>query len=201
RTGIGIPLGDALAALHLVAVVDIDAAAVGDAVRGALLAGLVEDEDRHVAAHHHEVAVGVADHVAVADLHRALIRGFQEGRVDDLRRAAHVEGTHGELRARLADRLRGDDADSLALVDRGTACQIAAVADRADAGPDLAGQRRTDADGLDAGLLDHLDVALVHQLAALDEQIAGDRMVDVLERGAAKDTLAERSDHLARIDD
>ena len=49
----GIPLGDALAALHLVAVVDEDARTVGDAVRGALLAGLVEDQHRHVAAHHH----------------------------------------------------------------------------------------------------------------------------------------------------
>ena len=72
RTGVGIPLGDALAALDLVAVVDEDARAVGDAVRGALLAGLVEDQHRHVAAHDHQLAVGVAHHVAVADLDLAL---------------------------------------------------------------------------------------------------------------------------------
>ena len=123
----------------------IDARAVGDAVRRALLAGLVEDQDRHVAAHHHQLAVGVAHHVAVADRHRALVGGFQERRVDHLRGAAHVEGAHGELGARLADRLRGDDADRLADIDRRAARQIAAVADRADARPDLAGQRRTDA--------------------------------------------------------
>jgi hypothetical protein len=46
----------------------------------------------------------------------------------DLRRAADVEGAHGELRARLADRLRGDDADRFADVDRRAAGQVAAVA-------------------------------------------------------------------------
>ena len=39
---------------------------------------------------------------------------FEERLIDHLRRAADVEGAHGELRARLADRLRGDDADRLA---------------------------------------------------------------------------------------
>ena len=179
RAGVGIPLGDALAALHLVAVVDEQARTVGQAVRRALLAGLVEDQHRHVAAHHHVLAVRVAHHVAVADLDLAFIRGFEERAVDHLRRAAHVEGAHGELGARLADRLRRDDADGFALVDRGAARQVATVADRADAGPDLAGQRRADADRLDAGLLDLLDVALVHQRAGLDDQIARDRVIDV----------------------
>ena len=35
----------------------------------------------------------------------------------DRRRAADVEGAHGELRARLADRLRRDDADRLTRID------------------------------------------------------------------------------------
>ena len=78
RAGIGIPLGDTLAALHLVAIVHEDARTIGDAVRGTLLAGFVEDQDRHVAAHDHLLAVGVAHHVAVADLDLALIRGFKE---------------------------------------------------------------------------------------------------------------------------
>ncbi len=157
--------------------------------------------DRHVAAHDHQIAVGVAHHVAVADLDRALVGGFEERLVDHLRRAADVEGAHGELGARLADRLRRDDADGLADVDRRAARKIAPVADRADAGLDLAGQRRTDAHRLDAGLLDGIDVALVDQRARLDDQIAGHRMLDVVERGAAEDTLAERGHDLAGIDD
>ena len=46
RTGVGIPLGDALAALDLVAVVDLQARAVLDAVRGALGAVRIDDRDR-----------------------------------------------------------------------------------------------------------------------------------------------------------
>ena len=44
------------------------------------------------------------------------------------RRAADVEGPHRELRARLADRLRGDHADRLAEVHELAARQIAPVA-------------------------------------------------------------------------
>jgi hypothetical protein len=84
--------------------------------------------------HGNQVAFGVAHDVAVADRHRALEVGLDERLVDHLRRTADVEGTHGQLGARLADRLRGDDADSLAHVDRRTACQVAAVAGRTDAG-------------------------------------------------------------------
>jgi hypothetical protein len=54
--------------------------------------------------------------------------------LDRLGGAADVEGPHGQLRARLADRLRGDDADGLADIDRRAAGQIAAVAGAADAG-------------------------------------------------------------------
>ncbi|OWK21233.1 hypothetical protein AJ88_20125 [Mesorhizobium amorphae CCBAU 01583] len=131
RAGIRIPLGDTLAALHLVAIVHEDARTIGDPVRGALLAGFVEDQHRHVAAHDHLLAVGVAHHVAVADLDLALIRGFKERAVHHLRGTAHVEGTHGELGTRLTDRLRRDDADGFALVDRGAAGKITSVADRA----------------------------------------------------------------------
>ena len=62
----------------------------------------------------------------------------------ELRRAADVEGPHRQLRARLADRLRGDDADRLADVDRRAAGEIAPVAGGADAADALADQRRAD---------------------------------------------------------
>ena len=77
------------------------------------------------------------------------------------RGAADVEGAHRELRARLADRLGGDDADRLADVDAVAAREIAPVAERADAAPRLAGEHRADDDLLDAGLLDLLDRCLV----------------------------------------
>ena len=47
--------------------------------------------------------------------------------------AAGMEGTHGKLGARLADGLRCDNADSLALADRSAHCQVDAVAVAANA--------------------------------------------------------------------
>ena len=130
---IGIPFGDALAALDLVALVDLEARAILHAVHRALGAALVDDDDRDVARHRHQIAVRVARDVAVADPHHALEVRLDERLVGELRRAADVEGAHGELRARLADRLRGDDADRLAHVDRRAAREIAPVAGAADA--------------------------------------------------------------------
>ena len=97
---------------------------------------------------------------AVADLHRAFERRLDMRLLVDLRRAADVEGAHGELGARLADRLGGDDADRLADVDRRAAGKIAAVAGGADAVLGLAGEDRTDLDLLDAGGHDLVDIRL-----------------------------------------
>ena len=76
---------------------------------------------------------------------------LDERLVCELRRAADVEGAHRQLRARLADRLGGDDADRLAHVDRRAARQVAAVAGGADAVRRFAGQHRADLHLLDAG--------------------------------------------------
>ena len=62
----------------------------------------------------------------------------------ELTDATDVERTHRELRARLADRLGGDDADRLADVDHVAAREVAAVAQRADAAAGLAGEHRAD---------------------------------------------------------
>jgi hypothetical protein len=72
----------------------------------------------------------------------------------ELRRAADVEGPHRQLGAGLADRLRRDDADGFADVNRGTAGEIAPVALAADALIRLANQRRTDLGDLNLGSLD-----------------------------------------------
>ena len=80
-------------------------------------------------------------------------------------RAADVEGTHRQLRARLADRLRGNDAHRLADVDQRTTAQIAAVALRAQAVARIAGQRRAHLDFVDAARLDCIDRLLIEQRA------------------------------------
>ncbi len=154
RTRERIPFGDPLAALDLVALVDLEARAVLHAMHRALGAGLVDDHDRDVARHRHQIAVRVARDVAVADLHLAVEVRLDERLVRELRRAADVERAHGELGARLADRLRRDDADRLAHVDRRAAGEIAPVAQPADAVLGLAGEHRADLHLLDAGGVD-----------------------------------------------
>ena len=89
-----------------------------------------------------------------------------------LHRAADVEGAHGELGARLADRLRGDDADRLADIDRRAARQIAAVA---LARRRRAWSRRSGPSGSCTvsmpARVDLLDLRLVDQLAGLDDEL------------------------------
>ena len=85
---------------------------------GPLIAALIDDCHLHVAAHGHELALAVAHHVAVDDLGLAVMAGFDLRLRGHLRRAADMEGAHGELCARLADRLRRNDADRFADIDR-----------------------------------------------------------------------------------
>ena len=131
---------------------------------------------------------------------------LDEGLLGDLRRAAHVERPHGELGARLADRLRGDDAHRLAHVDRRAACEIAPVALGANPAGRLAGEHRTDAHLLDAALVDQLDLRLLQQGVLLDDHLVGGGRAHVLGHGAAEDAAAERGldhagvDHGTRLD-
>ena len=68
--------------------------------------------------------------------------------------AADVERTHRELRARLADRLGGDDADGHAFFDQRAGREVHAVAAAADAQRRVAGHRAADLDLLQAQLFD-----------------------------------------------
>jgi hypothetical protein len=75
----------------------------------------------------------VDDRRDVAINHRTVADRFEVRLFVHLRRATDVERTHGQLRARFTDRLRGDDADRFTDVDRRTTGQIATVALAADA--------------------------------------------------------------------
>ena len=197
---VGIPFRQAVAALDGGALIHLQARAIGDAVGGAFLALIVGDHDLHVAAHRDQLTVGILDDVAVHDLDLAVIRRLDLGLARHLRRAADMEGAHGELGARLADGLGGDDADRLADIDRGAARQIAAIAFAANAFRQFAGQHRTHAHLLDMGGFDLLGQVFGDFLAALDEDFAGVRMLDVFGRGAAQDAFGERGHDLAAID-
>src|SRR5262245_42581274 len=201
RPGIGIPLRDALAALDLVIVLDQQARAVLDAMHRALGPVGIEHGDDHIAGHGDRLPVGVLHHVLVLDLDCAVEVRLDDRLLRDLRGAADMERAHGELRARLADRLRGDDAHRLAHIDRGAAGEIAAVALSAHPPGGLTSEHGADAQFLHAGGLDGLDLRLFEQRAFLDDDLVRGRIAHVLGGGAAEDAAFERSHHGAGIDD
>ena len=186
------------------AILDAQPRAVLDAVDGPLGAVGIGDGDHDAAAHGNPVAVGVLDDGVLAlglDHDLAVEVRLDERLLGDLSRAADVERAHGELGARLADRLRRDHADRLAHVDRRAAGEIAPVAGAAHAVGVLAGEHRADLQLLHVGLDDRLDLGLAEQRVALHDDLAGRRILDVLGRGAAEDADRQRGDHGAGVDD
>src|SRR5262249_34711296 len=158
RPRIRIPLGDALAALDVVAVIDLESRAVRNAVHGSFGTVRIDHGHDQVAAHRDPVAVRISRHVQVLDLDRAFeIRPAERLSVRPCR-AYDVNLAHGALRPRLPDRLGGDTAHRLAHIDRRAAGEIAPVALAANARLGVAGEHRTDADLLDAGGDDLVDV-------------------------------------------
>ena len=96
---------------------------------------------------------------------------------------AEVEGPHGELRAGLADRLRGDDADGLAYRHPSTGSQVAPVTGGAHTVLGPAGQDRADDDLLDLTLGQSGGDLLADVLVGIHQQ--GALGLDLVERVAA----------------
>src|SRR6202035_5841190 len=201
RPRIRVPLGDALAALDVIALVDLQPRAIGDAVHGALGAVGITDGNDEVAAHRDQVAVRVLGDVAVLDRDGAFKVQLDERLPGDLRRAADMERAHGELGARLADRLRGDDAHRLAHIDRGATGKIAPVALAADAAAGLAGEHGADLDLLHAGVDQLLDLRLLEQGRIRHQDVVTRRVAHVFGRGTAEDAACQRGDDGTGIDD
>src|SRR5262249_14264197 len=200
RSGVRIPLGDTLAALDLVAILDTQAGAIRDTMVRALGAVGIDDRDDHIAHHRHNLVIRVLGDVLSLELDLAIKVRLDERLLRDLRSAADVERAHGELGARLADRLRGDDAHRLAHVHRRATGEVSSVACTANTVSRFAGQPRTDLQFLNAVRGDDFDLRLGQQGTPLDQCLAARRVLNVLCRGAAKYTAGERSNHRAGID-
>ena len=197
-----IPVGDRLPRLDDVRVVHRDGGAVRNLVALTLAAELVHHAQFAGARHRDQVPSLVAYRLDVVQANRALALHFDAvGRSRPRSRAADVEGAHGQLRARLADRLRGDDADRLAHVDAMPAPQIAAIALRANAVAGFAGDGRTHHDLIDAHLFQELDQFFVDQDAGLDQHLAARGDHHILGYHAAQHALAQAFNHIAAFDD
>ena len=126
--------------------------------------------------------VGVVDRDATGDLgDRRLALGLTGlEQLDDARQTVGdvvtghttgVEGTHGQLRAGLTDRLGRDGADRLADVDELAGGQRPSVALGAGSGLGLTGEDRADPHLLDAGCDQLVDLDVAEVATGLDQHV------------------------------
>ena len=201
REGVRIPLAEYVALGYLGAVFDLELGAVDDGVALLLAALVIDDGDGAVAVHGDQVARLGADGDEVDEADRTGVLGLEvRGIRDAAGRSADVEGTHGELGAGLADGLRRDDADGLAHLYHLAGAEVTAVAEDADAALGLAGEHRADLDAFDTGGLDGGGEIFVDLLVDFDDGLAFE-VLELLERDAADDAVAQRLDGLAGFDD
>src|SRR5271168_1545358 len=209
RRRVRIPFGDQLARFDLVALGLAQLGAVHERVTlafalahaAAFVGDLRGDNNFAMPRHHDQVAVAALDGVDAMQAHHAFVANFQRGLLGaPAGGAADVEGTHRELRARLANRLRGNDSDRLAQVDEVAAAEIASVTFHAHALARLAGKHGANLDSLDARIFDALDLVLIDHLVGLHQHFVGERVTDVFEGDAAEHAIAEAFDDLTAFD-
>ncbi|KFB72910.1 MAG: hypothetical protein AW09_001871 [Candidatus Accumulibacter phosphatis] len=111
-----------------------------------------------------------------------------------------MEGTHGQLRSGLANRLCSDDADRFADIDRRTTTEVATVTLGTQTVTGFAGQRGTRLDFVDTQLIDQITMILADQRSLLDDRLLRIRMHYVGSRDATEDTLAQGFDDLTAFD-
>src|SRR5207249_13686 len=183
---------DPLVGLHL------DLRAVDDRIALALAAAVVGHADLAVAVRRDQIAVAVHDGSQVVVLDEAGALGLVLGGFDHAARgAADVEGPHRELCPGLADGLRGDDADRLAELGQPPGAEVTAVAHDADSALGVARQGRPDAHPLQTRVLDLLRELLGDLGVGLDDDLARQRIADVLGGDAAENTIAQRLDDIS----
>ena len=117
------------------------------------------------------------------------------------RGSAVVEGPHGELGARFADGLGGDDSHRLADLDRTTCGQHPSVAELTDAAIGLTTEHRTDLDPLDPGFLDLARQRLSDLDVHRADERSLERIVDVFGDNTTDHAVAQLLEDLATLGD
>ncbi len=157
RHVVRVPFHEILALLDVLAVADVDDGADDDGVALEFAAILAVDGDGAVLVEGDPCAVERLDGAEIVEPDLAVILGLHDRLLEGAGGgAADVEGTHGQLRAGLADGLGGDDADRLAELDRQAGGQVAAIALHANAALGLASEHGANFQLLVADLLDVL---------------------------------------------
>ena len=113
--------------------------------------------------------------------------------------AADVKGLEGQLGARLADGLGGNNADRLADLDDRAGRHVPAVALHAQAGPRLAGEYRPHPYRFDTIVFDFPGRLVADRLAGVDDDLTRHRVDDVVERETAGDSFGQRLDDIRAL--
>ncbi len=183
------------------AVDDAETRAVDHVVAFFFAALFVHDGDQARTIHGDGSAAATFDVFEVHELDAAVVAGFKSGTLGYASSgSADVESTHGELRAGFADGLRGDNADSFAEFHHATGGQVTPVAECANAATRFASQHGTDMHSLDTRALHGVGELFGDFLIDLDDYAALE-VLDLVERNAANDAVAQWLDFVAGFDD
>src|SRR5208283_2111821 len=199
--GVRIPLDQNLTKLYRPAFHDLDLGAIHNRIALAFASLLVHHRNRALTIHDHQVASLRLHRLQVDEANQTVALGIEARLLrNSRRRASDVEGAHGELRSRFADGLRRDHTGGLAQFNQSPGGEIASVAHDANAAPGLTSEHRADLYPLDTGGLNcpgeifrDLVIHVDHDLAFI--------VLDLLERYAAHDTVAQRLNDFAGFDD
>ena len=168
------------------------------------LAAFFVDERNFAVAGKYDLLAFVGGHdLEPRVLHDTAALGFDVALFDVvLTDAADVERTHRELRARLADRLGGDDADGHALFHQRTGGKIHAVAAAADAERRIARHTAANLNLFQAQLFDLATDLGRDQFVFADDHFVGNRVHDVRPAHAAFNRIGQADfDLFAAVDD
>ena len=113
----------------------------------------------------------------------------------------HVEGPHGELGTRFANRLRSNHADGFAGIHQRATAQITAIALGAQTVTGVTGQRCANLDFVHTGLIDQITQIFGQHSARLDDRFLRLRMDHIGSGDATENTIAKRLDDFTTFDE
>src|SRR5208282_897452 len=201
REGERIPFGKNLAVGDVFAVNHAEARAVNDVVALLFAVFFVNDSDQARAVHGDGSAAAALDELEVHELHDAVVACFERRALGNAGGgSADVECTHGQLRARFSDRLRGDDANGFAELHHAPGGEVAAIAESANSAARLAGEHGADAHALDTSSLHLIGEVFGDFLVDVNDDRSLE-VLDLVEGDAADDAVAQRLDFDAGFDD
>ncbi len=201
REGERVPFSKNLPVGNVFPVLTAEARAVNHVVALLLAVLFIDDSDQSSAVHGDGGAATTLDVLEVHELYDAVVARFERGAFGNAGgRSADMERAHGELRAGFANRLRGNDADGLAQFDHAPGGEVAPVAQRANAAAGFAGEHGTNAHAFDTRAL-HLVGKLFGDLLVHVDNDRALEILDLVERNAAHDAVAQRLDFDSGFDD